>query len=197
MVTARVRVFSFLALLVFAFGLFGFAKPRDPRVTAIVVPELGSETIETIARKHLERSDGVVLVVAVADHRMRIETGPHARSVLSDADALEILDHRMAPLLREGRTDDAVDAGIADIERALARRPPAPQFGAALLIPIFIGLAVFVAGMGAVALSASASRRTGAAKASAFVPVHVPVHVVHVDTSSSSSCSGGGASSSW
>jgi uncharacterized protein len=106
---------SFFALLVFSFALFGFAKPRDPRVSAIVVPDLGGQTIEAVAHRKLPCNDCVVLVVAMAEQKMRIEVGRDARRSLTDEAALRILDDRMRPLLREGRTDAAIDAGVSAI----------------------------------------------------------------------------------
>ena len=193
----RSRLLCLLAFL-FSFFLVGFAKPRDPRVTAIVVPDLGGETIESAAKKELTRTDGVVLYVSLAEHEMRIETGPAARRLLPDDAAKRIMDERMRPLLREDRTDEAVDAGVAAIEDALRASPARPagtsRWSTEETIAGVVVAALIVVLLGAVALSGS---RRGARRAGT-TSNHV-VHVPYVDAGSSGGgfSGGGGATSSW
>ena len=161
-------------------------------MTAIVVPDLGGEAIEASARRHLARPDGVVLYIALAQHEMRIATGPQARELLSDEAALRILDDRVRPLLREGRTDDGVDAGVLAIEDAL-RVPSSRRVAADGTIAGVMLAAIVVLIAGAFALGAGRrTRKTRASAGDAYVPVHVDAG------SGSSGFSGdGGATSSW
>ncbi|HVZ72876.1 MAG TPA: TPM domain-containing protein [Polyangia bacterium] len=56
--------------------------------------------------------DGAVLFVFTEDHRLRIEVGYGLEAVLPDARAARILDEIVAPQLRAGQPDQAVEAGV-------------------------------------------------------------------------------------
>ena len=179
--------------MLFSFLLVGFAKPRDPRVTAIVVPDLGGETIEAATHRRLACHDCVVLFVAKAEHQMRIEVGRDARRSLSDEAALRILDDRMRPLLREGRVDDAVDTGISAIEDALRSQPSSQSSlkASESTIALVLVAAIVVLLVGAAALGASSRSRRRSSGDSGHVP--------YIDAGSGSSgfSGSGGATSSW
>ena len=133
-----------------------------------------------------------MLVVAISEQKMRIETGPRARAMLSDAAAQRILDERMRPLLREGRTDEAVEVGIGAIEEAMR----APTSRTTLSPAAWIGCGVGIAGL--LLLFASAANAGKRSKRDRRARSSDVVHVPYVDTSGSSGFSGGGgASSSW
>ena len=163
-------------------------------MSAIVVPDLGGETIEAVAQRRLPCNDCVVLVVATAEHKMRIETGRDARRSLTDEAALRILDDRMRPLLREGRTDDAIDAGISAIEDALRAHPGHPRARASdTTIAGVLVAAIVVLLVGAFALGAGARGR--ARRRSDGHTAHVPF--IDAGSGSSGFSGGGGATSSW
>lgn len=107
---------------------------------------------------------------------------------------LAILDDQMAPLLREGRTDEAVDAGVATIEDALRAGAPKPKPKRAedgTIAGVMVATIIVLLG-GAFALVATGKRRTR--KTSSDV-----VHVPYVDAGSSGGgfSGSGGATSSW
>lgn len=120
---------------------------------------------------------------------MRIEVGRDARRSLTDEAALRILDDRMRPLLREGRTDDAVDAGVSAIEDALRTQPPAKASDGTIALVLVAAIVVLL--IGAFALGASSRSR----RRSSGDSVHVP----YIDAGSGSSgfSGSGGATSSW
>ncbi|HVQ93410.1 MAG TPA: TPM domain-containing protein [Mycobacteriales bacterium] len=66
------------------------------------------------------RDNGVLLVIAVADHHPRIVTGSGLTDRFSAGAADDIVDGTINPLLEEGRTRDAVLAGLDHIRRALS-----------------------------------------------------------------------------
>jgi uncharacterized protein len=64
-------------------------------------------------------NNGVLLVVAVADRNLHIVTGRGLAGRLPDGTASQIAGGTIDPLLRAGRTRDAVLAGLDGIRRAL------------------------------------------------------------------------------
>jgi uncharacterized protein len=68
------------------------------------------------------RDNGVLLVVAVADHDPRIVTGSGLTDRFSAGAVDDIVRGTIAPLLRAGRTRDAVLAGLDHIRRALSHQ---------------------------------------------------------------------------
>lgn len=63
--------------------------------------------------------NGVLLVIALSDRTLRIATGDGLRTRLPDSQASEIVGGTITPLLRAGRTSDAVLAGLDGIRTAL------------------------------------------------------------------------------
>jgi uncharacterized protein len=75
--------------------------------------------------------DGVLLLVAYEDRRLRIEVGRGLEGDLTDLESGRIIDEQMAPRLRDGDVGGAIEAGTAAIRQALgddeAVVPAAPQ----------------------------------------------------------------------
>ncbi|MCP1651264.1 TPM domain-containing protein [Pseudomonas nitroreducens] len=142
---------------------------RGAQIAVVMLPTVGPMGIEAFAEKlfnlwKLGRKgvdDGVLLVVAKEDHRMRIEVGYGLEGVIPDVVAGRIIRERMAPAFRAGDyaggIESAVDALIALVDgEALPEPAPEP-----LNIPLeaWLLLASFVAGgVGGVLLAA---RRLG------------------------------------
>ncbi|MDH0292504.1 TPM domain-containing protein [Pseudomonas sp. GD04087] len=142
---------------------------RGAQIAVVMLPTVGPMGIEAFSEKlfnlwKLGRKgvdDGVLLVVAKDDHRMRIEVGYGLEGVIPDVVAGRIIRERMAPAFRAGDyaggIESAVDALIALVDgEALPEPAPEP-----LNIPLeaWLLLASFVAGgVGGVLLAA---RRIG------------------------------------
>src|SRR6185503_16076501 len=105
-------------------------------IVAFVVGSLEGQDIEDVAyatfnsweigRKGLD--NGVLLVIAPAERRVRIETGKGVGGALTDLQSNDIILKTMAPLLKEDRFHDAIASGATAIAEAL--RPgaaPRPQ----------------------------------------------------------------------
>ncbi|WP_104986984.1 TPM domain-containing protein [Sorangium cellulosum] len=125
-------------------------------IVAFVAGSLEGETIEDVAYKAFNTwqlgqqgaDNGVLLVIAPSERRVRIETGKGVGGALTDLQSNDIIRQTINPLLREERFRDAIDQGTVAIARALIvgtpeeeRRPapgtrPAPD----VVSPIEIGV---------------------------------------------------------
>ena len=111
-------------------------------IVVFLLPSLGGETIEDVAYGAFNtwkigkagKDNGVLLTIAFAEHKIRIETGKGIGDRLTDLESSHINRDRIAPLLREGRNADAITAGLDAIEAALDGRP-APTAGASAEAP--------------------------------------------------------------
>lgn len=102
----------------------GLLKAHEDRTTnqvaVLTVETLEGESIEEFAtrvfdswRLGLKKKDnGVLIIVASKDRRMRIEVGYGLEEVLTDAKAGRIIDTVMAPRFKAGDFDGGVTAGV-------------------------------------------------------------------------------------
>lgn len=58
------------------------------------------------------KDDGLALFLFIADRKMAIEVGYGLEAVMTDAAAKRIIDEKLAPALRAGQNDQAVDAAL-------------------------------------------------------------------------------------
>lgn len=123
---------------------------------AVFLPaSLEGEDIDDIAYKTFNAwklgqkgaDNGVLLVIAPAERRVRIETGKGVGGALTDLQSNDIIRNVINPLLQQDRFRDAVDQGTTAIGRALIQgtpgggTPPAPE-ARAPPSPLSIGVAV-------------------------------------------------------
>ena len=105
------------------------------------------------------RNDGVLLLVAFRDHKVRIELGKGYGGVYDDA--LRILIERdMAPLFRAGSNGEAILTGARGIQATLAA-PPAASIAGVPLNRALGGALGVLAIAGAAGLIAFAARKSG------------------------------------
>lgn len=127
--------------------LRSFEESKGSQVAVLLVPTLGSETIEDFAgrvadtwqlgRKGID--DGVLFVVALKERRMRIHTGRGVQGTLTDAASKRIVAEIVTPHFRAGDFPGGVQAGVDAILKAVEgeelpapapKRSPAPAGGA-------------------------------------------------------------------
>lgn len=100
-----------------------FRLASGPQIAVAVIDSTGDSSIEDysidLARRwqvgDAERDDGVVVVIALDDRRMRIEVGSGVEGDLTDVAAGRIVDAVMLPLLRVDDVDGAVREGTQAI----------------------------------------------------------------------------------
>ncbi|HEX7126594.1 MAG TPA: TPM domain-containing protein [Thermodesulfobacteriota bacterium] len=114
---------------------------RKTGVTAgvLTVTSIAPDTIEDYAVRAFAdwrlgregKDDGLLLVVAVEDRRVRLETGYAIEGTLPDGRVGELLDRYAVPYFREGRYGDGIVA-VMDAAAAVlaAEAPPDPPAGA-------------------------------------------------------------------
>lgn len=139
-------------------------------IAVLVVGSLGGESIDDVAYDTFNAwklgqkgaDNGVLLVIAPAERKIRIETGKGTGGALTDLQSNDIIRRTIGPLLREGRYRDAIDAGTTEIADALRRggvhgRRGAPGAGGA-----DVALSLVLAGvLLVVMILASIARRGG------------------------------------
>jgi uncharacterized protein len=100
-------------------------------IAVFVVGSLEGQSIEDVAYTTFDTwrvgraslDNGVLLVLAPRERRIRIETGKGVGGQLTDLQASDIIEHRIAPRLREGRYRDAIADGTDAIAEALGAQP--------------------------------------------------------------------------
>lgn len=98
------------------------------QVAVVTVPDLGGETIETYAVGLMQawgigragENDGVLILVAVQERRLRIEVGYGLEDVITDARAGQIRDRYMTPALRNDNYDEGIRGGALAVAAIIA-----------------------------------------------------------------------------
>lgn len=96
-------------------------------IAIFVAPTLDGNTIEDVSYDTARawgigkkgKDDGVLLVWAPRERKVRIETGKGVGGNLTDIETFHIQRDRMAPLLKAGKNREALEAGVDGIAAAL------------------------------------------------------------------------------
>ncbi len=118
--------------------LAAIEQRHGSQVAVLIVASTDPEPIEAYAIRVAEQwqlgradvDDGVLLLVAMQDRRMRIEVGYGLEGAIPDAVARRIIAEQMAPRFRAGDFFGGIEAAIDSIGRAIAGEglpPPAAQ----------------------------------------------------------------------
>jgi uncharacterized protein len=97
------------------------------QIAVLIISSLDGESLEDYAIKVAEKwalgkkdkDNGALLLIAVDDHKMRIEVGEGLEGVLTDAMSSRIIRNEMAPAFRRGDFDSGVTAAIDGILKAI------------------------------------------------------------------------------
>jgi uncharacterized protein len=107
--------------------LDAYRRGSGNTVAVLVIAGLDGEAIDDVAYETFRAwgigkkgaDTGVLLVIAMADHAVRIETGKGAGGNLTDLQANDIIRQKISPRLREGRVREAIADGTDAIEAAM------------------------------------------------------------------------------
>jgi uncharacterized protein len=138
--------------------LAGWEQSSGNQLVVLIVASTKPEPIESysirvadawkIGRKG--QDNGAIFVVAKDDHKMRIEVGYGLEGVLTDVTSHRIIDETVAPLFRQNRFAEGINAGVDRIIAVVGSGAPLPaksapphggqsfDFGT-LLIFLFVG----------------------------------------------------------
>ena len=108
--------------------LENFRANVGPQIAVLVVNSTGNKSLEDysidIARDwgigDEQRDDGVLLLIAIDDRVLRIETGSGIEGDLTDVEAGRIIDSVVVPALRSGNPTAAVSAGVKALTTELS-----------------------------------------------------------------------------
>jgi uncharacterized protein len=122
----------------------GYRSRTGNEIGVLVIPSLDGETIEDVAYKTFNvwgvgkkgLDNGVLLVIAMNEHRSRIETGKGVGDLLTDVTAAKILSNVLAPYMRRGETREGILATIIAIEGQLDGRATTPTTTSAPASPV-------------------------------------------------------------
>lgn len=139
------------------------------QIMVLVIPELLNETIEQYATRAYstyrlgteERDNGVLLVISMAERKIRIEVGYGLEGALNDAMAGRIIRNEIVPAFKKGNYESGIVSGVYAIISAIQGEyvntasnnvnSISPLFLILLVfgvIGIFILLAIFFPGSG-------------------------------------------------
>ena len=93
------------------------------QVVVLTVPTIGDESIEQYATRVFAdwklgrkgKDNGVLVIVAPKDRKMRIEVGYGLEGTLTDASSSRIIRNDMTPRFKSGDYDGGIDAGVSAI----------------------------------------------------------------------------------
>lgn len=105
------------------------------QLVVVTVASLAGESINSFGLRlgkcwgigRAELDNGVLLIVAPNDRKVRIEVGVGLEGLLTDERAAAIIEDTLLPRLRQGDYDAATEAGVADISTLLLAEPPRPR----------------------------------------------------------------------
>src|SRR5690606_27902083 len=111
-------------------------RQHGSQLFVLLVPTTGNESIEQYARRVFDQwavgrkniDDGVLLLVAVQDRRLRIEVGYGLEGAVTDVDAGRIIRERITPRFAAGDLFGGVEAGVSALTGLIQGDPlPPPE----------------------------------------------------------------------
>jgi uncharacterized protein len=97
-----------------------YQQETHHQITILTIPSLDGETIERFSLRTANAwglankgfDDGILVTLAMKEHRVRIELGNGMQRFISDADAKKIIDTDMTPLFSKGDISGGLGRGI-------------------------------------------------------------------------------------
>lgn len=144
--------------------LVAFDDSTSNQIAIVTIPTLGEYDIESYANKLFrswgigtaKHDNGILILVAVNDHKMRIEVGRGLEGAIPDVTAKDIIENDLAPNFREGNFYRGFDEAITSLEKAAAgeyherrnRKDDNGGGGGLLVFIIILFVVLFIVGRG-------------------------------------------------
>ena len=137
-------------------SLKAYQDSTSNQIAVLIVQSLDGDVLEQYSLRVAEKwklgqkdkDNGALLLVAVDDHKMRIEVGQGLEGILTDALSNRIIRNEIAPAFRRGDYDAGVTAGIHGIIVAIGGEYKADDIDTSedltITERIFIGLFLLV-----------------------------------------------------
>lgn len=112
----------------------------------LALEEYSMKVVETWRLGQADKDNGVLLLIARDDRKIRIEVGDGLEGVLTDALSSTIIRHEITPRFREGNFDEGIKAGVGAILAAIggAYEAPDDDDGAPIdLVATIFGMLIF------------------------------------------------------
>lgn len=120
--------------------LAAFEAERGSQIAVLIVPTTDPEDIAQFGIRVAEQwkvgrekvDDGVILIVARDDRRLRLEVGYGLEGAIPDAVAKRVIAETITPYFRAGDYYGGIDAGVTQLMRLIEGEPlppPAPSGG--------------------------------------------------------------------
>jgi uncharacterized protein len=108
-------------------NLKAYEDSTSNQIAILIIQSLDGEVLEEYSLRVAEKwklgqkgkDNGVLLLISVDDHKMRIEVGQGLEGVLTDALSNRIIRNEIAPAFRRGEFDAGVIAGIDGIIKGI------------------------------------------------------------------------------
>ena len=136
-----------------------FERQKGSQIAVLIVPTTKPEEIEQYSIRVVDAwklgrkgvGDGVLLLVAKNDRRVRVEVGRGLEGALNDATTKRIIEEQITPRFREGKFFEGIKAGVESIVNVINGEPlPAPvhesRQGGGSGFPVFLIFAAAIAG---------------------------------------------------
>lgn len=115
--------------------LVAYDDSTSSQVAVVIIPTTGDYPIEDVALQILRRwgvggksaNNGIVVLVAKDDRKVRIEVGYGLEGAIPDMIAASIIDHEIVPNFRENNYYRGLDEGTNAIFKAAAGEYKAPE----------------------------------------------------------------------
>lgn len=157
-----------------------FERDQSTQIVVLTIPSLQGDNIDQFAIKVAEnwkigqkgKDNGVILLLAQAERKVRIEVGRGLQGVLPDITAGQIIRNTMRPFLKDGNFDQGITVGVdaiivatkGEFKASPAEAKKQPQKKSPSLITMLLGLTVGMLVLGAF------SRQLGVAAGAIGVP---------------------------
>ena len=137
-------------------------EEKGSQLIVVLIPTTGLEPIEDFTIRLAEEvkagregiDDGVILLVAKNDRKVRIEVGYGLEGAITDAQSRMIIENSITPRFRNGDFEGGIDQGVDDLAHLVrgeplpeaTRRPSGDEQGIGLrnILPFIIGFFIIV-----------------------------------------------------